>query len=127
MALILVVDHDDEYRSAVRELLETHGFEVSEARDGRLALEYMLSMDTPALVILDLEIPVMSGTELLNLMRRYYRLARIPVLVFSLRGQTEMIAHPMVVGVIAKPFDASALIATVKSHVRIPPGSSNPV
>jgi CheY-like chemotaxis protein len=128
---ILVVEDDDECRSALRELLETHGFEVTEARNGQAALEQMLLTEEPCLVVLDLEMPVMSGAELLNVMDNYYRLARVPVLILTGRNSTGRISSPAprhraVVGVVSKPFDASTFIETVKAHARKPSGSSNP-
>jgi CheY-like chemotaxis protein len=117
VAYILVVEDDDECRSAVSELLMTHGFDVHEARDGRAALDHMLSREEPALVVLDLDMPVLSGTELLKLMDSYYRLSRIPVLVVSGRVREATPRHAGVVAVISKPFDASSFVETVKAHV----------
>ena len=113
----MVVDDDDDCRSVVRELLETHGFEVSEARDGRAALTCMLLTEEPALVVLDLEMPVMSGTELINLMSRNDRLSRIPVLVLSGSQPAIVPRRSGVVGFICKPFDSVRFVHTVRSYV----------
>ena len=127
MARILVVEDDDECRSAVRELLETHGFEVSEAPNGEAALEHMLSADEPSLVILDLEMPIMSGTELLKIMTNHNRLSRVPVLVLSGSAKAPATQHAAVVGVFAKPFDVAVFVETVRAQVGKPAGGSSPV
>jgi CheY-like chemotaxis protein len=80
---ILVVEDDAECRSAVKDALEECSFVVTEAGDGKVALDHMTSGLRPELVILDLQMPVMSGHELLQIMDGYQRLSRLPVLVIS--------------------------------------------
>jgi CheY-like chemotaxis protein len=112
---ILLVDDDEDTRAALKELLEIHGFDVSEAGDGKNALDHIVSSEQPALVILDLEMPVMSGAELLDVMSRYYRLSRVPVLVVSGSAQAAP-EHEAVVGVLGKPCDVEKLLDTVRAH-----------
>ncbi len=117
MAHVLVVDDDDDGRSALVELLEDQGFEVSEANDGRRALDHLVSRSEPSLVILDLEMPVMSGVELLDTMSRYTRLARVPVLIVSGSQRTERPLHESVIGYLAKPIDVDVLLDKVRACV----------
>lgn len=79
----ILVDDDDELRGALLELLRLEGFEAAEARDGRGALDYLRSHEPPCLVVLDLTMPGMSGTEFLAERQRDGRLARVPVVVVS--------------------------------------------
>jgi CheY-like chemotaxis protein len=117
VAHVLVVDDDDDGRSALVELLEDQGFEVAEANDGRRALDHLVSRAEPSLVILDLEMPVMSGFELLDTMKRYTRLARVPVLVVSGTKSSERPLHDSVIGYMAKPIDVDVLLDKVRACV----------
>jgi CheY-like chemotaxis protein len=116
MASVLLVEDDEETRAALKELLETNGFPVSEAVDGQDALHRLVSSQKPALIILDLEMPIMSGPELLEVMGRYYRLSRVPVLIVTGSSQTPP-QHEAVVGVLSKPCDVDALLRSVRTHV----------
>jgi CheY-like chemotaxis protein len=66
-------------------MLEDLGQEVVEASDGREALDFLTSNPTVhvQLILLDLEMPRMTGWELLTHLKRYVRFASIPVLVIS--------------------------------------------
>jgi two-component system response regulator CpxR len=80
---VLVVDDSAEARDLLRENLETAGYEVIVAHDGRDALARLVDHATPELLIIDVIMPVMGGLELIEVLRSYRRLATIPVLVIS--------------------------------------------
>src|SRR3954471_4844659 len=80
---VLVVEDDEDTRCAVRDLLTDNGLHVTEAADGRAALDVLTSEKKPAVVVLDLDMPRMCCLELLDIMRRYETLLRVPVVVFS--------------------------------------------
>ena len=114
---ILVVDDDDESRQAVKDVLEESGFVVTEASDGKIALDFMTCGLQPALVILDLRMPVMSGLELLEIMDNYERLSRFPVLVLSGTARSDFACGGTVVGFISKPPDMQELLTAVKTCI----------
>jgi CheY-like chemotaxis protein len=110
---ILVVEDDAECRSAVKDVLEESSFVVTEAADGQVALDHMTRGLHPALVILDLEMPVMSGFELLQVMDGYERLSRLPVLVISGTPRSQFACGGAVLRFMAKPLDLTELLHAV--------------
>ena len=77
---ILVVDDAQSTRRAIAALLASEGYTVSTAQDGLDALE-QLQLQTPDLIISDLNMPRMSGIELLQIVR--HRFPEIPVIAAS--------------------------------------------
>ena len=78
---ILVVDDDDAVRETLTLLLAAAGYETTSAQNGFEAL-HQIKMNTPTLLLCDLEMPGMSGFELLSIVRR-----RFPqVLVIAMSG-----------------------------------------
>jgi CheY-like chemotaxis protein len=119
---ILIVDDDDDSRSFMKELLEGDGYVVSEAGDGSVALDLLTSAPAPALVILDLEMPVMSGRELIEAMKADATLVNLPVLVVSGSGRTVVPLGGPVVSVLTKPVAMGEFVGIVKTWV--PPKAS---
>ena len=64
-AHVLVVEDEADLRTALVELLSIWGYRVSAARDGREALESLRASEEPVLMLLDLQMPVMTGDQLL--------------------------------------------------------------
>jgi len=113
----LIVNDDDDGRSLVKELLEGDGYVVQEARDGGAALELLTTAPEPALVILDLEMPVMSGDEVLDAMKKHERLAHLPVLVVSGSGRMIDPRRGSVVGFLSKPIDVERFAEIVRDSI----------
>lgn len=114
---ILVVEDDAECRQAVKDVLEECSFVVTEAGDGQVALDHMARGLHPALVILDLEMPKMSGHELLQIMDGYERLSRLPVLIISGTPRSEFAAGGAVKGFMPKPLDMIKLLDAVNTCI----------
>jgi CheY-like chemotaxis protein len=77
---VLIVDDDELIRETLCELVEMVGCSAMVAANGREALKVMTEC-RPCLVIVDLLMPVMTGNELLEVMRRDPMLADVPVVV----------------------------------------------
>jgi CheY-like chemotaxis protein len=100
---ILVVDDEASIREAIAMLLNAHGYNVSTAEDGFDAL-LLLRSANPELIVSDLNMPQMSGFELLSVLRR-----RFPeILVIAMSGAYESGDH-VPGGVIADAFYAKGL------------------
>jgi CheY-like chemotaxis protein len=81
---VLVVDDDAEVRQLLRRMLDSEGFAVVEAENGRVALERLRS-DPPSLILLDLMMPEMDGFEFVTELRRHEGWRAIPVVVITAR------------------------------------------
>ena len=109
---ILVVDDDASVREVIAAVLEDEGFGVDTASNGREALE-RIAASRPAVVLLDLQMPIMSGWEVLSQLRAAQ--CDIPIIFMSAgyRVKTEAERHHAD-GYIAKPFDLNELIRVVE-------------
>ncbi|HEY3780369.1 MAG TPA: ATP-binding protein [Fimbriimonadaceae bacterium] len=87
-AKILLVDDMEENLLALEGLLRKDGLEILTARSGALALEILLT-DEVALAILDVQMPLMDGFELAELMRGTTRTQHIPIIFLTAGGPDE--------------------------------------
>jgi CheY-like chemotaxis protein len=101
---ILVVEDEVGVRRALGRLLEAWGFRTIEAANGREAIQ-RLAEETPAAIVIDLLMPVMSGAELLKALRRNSFYRRIPTLVMTgaLDSDVSAIVDGMGLPVVFKP------------------------
>lgn len=113
---ILVVEDDIATLESLRDLFQRAGYYVSTAMTGRDALARLLDEDQPAVIVLDLRMPIMSGEELIKVIRSYRRLAAIPVLVLT-AGEVPVAFDAAVDAVMRKPFRMDELIASVEALV----------
>lgn len=82
--LVLVVDDDPDIREAFEEALADLGYRVATAHNGAVAFEWLRSSgEKPAMILLDLRMPVMDGAELRRKLLEDPALAPIPVLVLT--------------------------------------------
>ena len=113
--LILVVDDDAPILLLMRNLLREFGFEPVTAASGQQALA-ALQQRRPDLVLLDRNMPGMSGEEVVAAMRSNGTLSEVPVLMLT--GEPmgpQEVARLGVTGAVLKPFDVSALVATIRA------------
>ena len=113
---ILIADNDTRSREAVTELLRRAGYEATEAATGDEALRVALA-ERPVLVILEVELPGMSGYEVCRTLRETFG-ESLPILFVS-DTRTEpldRVAGLMVGGddYIVKPFSPDALLSRVR-------------
>jgi signal transduction histidine kinase/CheY-like chemotaxis protein len=84
---VLVVDDDAEIREGVCRLLEKEGWEVSDAENGRVALN-SLESEIPGLILLDLMMPVMDGFDFVEEVQKHPKWQSIPIVVLTARELT---------------------------------------
>lgn len=82
---VLVVEDDPDCRELMCSVLRSAGYVVREAADGAQALLMLLPENSPepAVIVLDLWLPVMTGPELIKVLKSYHRLSRIPIILTS--------------------------------------------
>lgn len=116
---VMVVDDEPDIVELIRYNLNTEGYEVMTARNGKEALEKAVSL--PDLIILDLMMPVMDGLETCKRLKADPRTARIPVLFLTARaGETDEVIG-LELGAddyIKKPITPRKLAARVKALFR---------
>lgn len=117
MSRVLVVDDEPAIRDAVAYALRTDGFEVDEAGDGEAGLEQALSGEHDV-VVLDLMLPGMSGTEVC---RRLRTESAVPVIMLTARGAEVDRVLGLEIGAddyVTKPFAMSELIGRIRAILR---------
>ena len=118
---ILIVDDDPGHRIACRELLEVGGYIVVEAADGRKALHLLMDpgQTPPAMMLLDLSMPIMDGWDFLAIIKSYVRLHDIPVILLSAHEPSlDPVQHSTISAYIRKPYDPGQFMVLVRSFVQ---------
>jgi adenylate cyclase len=118
---ILAVDDVPENLDIVRMRLQAHGYEVVTATDGEEALARARETD-PDLVLLDIMMPKLDGISALKLLKQDAALKFIPVILLTAKSDTADVVAGLEAGgddYLTKPFDQAALIARVRSMLRI--------
>jgi CheY-like chemotaxis protein len=112
---ILVVDDDQDIREILAIVLQRQGCEVIVASDGAHALELLRNGSAcPAVILLDLRMPIMNGWQFREEQLRDPRLASIPVVVMTGdRSQAAREGLPGTAGFLAKPLELQELRALV--------------
>jgi CheY-like chemotaxis protein/anti-sigma regulatory factor (Ser/Thr protein kinase) len=116
----LVVDDQAENREMLRRTLEKERWQVSEAENGRVALDRVAER-LPSLILLDLMMPVMDGFEFVMELRKVEAWRGIPIVVVTARDHTEEDRNRLngeVVGLIQKGgMDRESLLAQLRAQV----------
>ncbi|TMB26044.1 MAG: response regulator [Deltaproteobacteria bacterium] len=115
--LVLVVDDDFDIREALSDVLASEGYSVLTAADGGEALERLRGGVRPAVMLLDLMMPRVSGVEVIDALRKDESLSKIPVVVCSANrgyGPDDLGVHD----VLRKPVSVEELLEAVARAIR---------
>jgi CheY-like chemotaxis protein len=118
---ILIVEDEIDIRLAVASVLEEEGYLVYSASNGKEALELLKQIPRPALVLVDLMMPVMSGWQLIESLQGDDVLATLPVAVVTAADVTTVDGAKRVM---RKPIQIEKLIALVEELSGPPPPMS---
>jgi two-component system KDP operon response regulator KdpE len=114
---ILLVDDEIAIQRAVGPLLQTHGYEVEMASAGRAALQLAVA-HAPDLIVLDLGLPDLDGTEVC---RRIRETSKVPIIILSARGGEADKVRALDLGAddfVTKPFGPEELLARIRVALR---------
>jgi DNA-binding response OmpR family regulator len=115
---IMVIDDDATILELIKAVLVEDGFTVDARLNGRAALDSPPN-EPPALVILDIYLPGLSGAELVQALRAKYG-AGLPILVTSATNLDEEASTLGSYEYLAKPFDLDQLMAAVRRGLALP-------
>ena len=116
---MLIVDDDLDMIEVIEMVLHDAGYATRAALNGQQALE-AVAADMPALIVLDMLMPVMNGWQFAQAFRSRYGRA-VPIVVATAAEHIERRRNGLdVTDVLPKPFEVSDLLRLVSRHVELP-------
>lgn len=116
---ILIIEDDESVRQTLVDMLELNGFRTAEAANGIEGFA-AAKREAPAMILTDVEMPGMSGFELLQRLRADPDLRTIPVIVLSAKADRAATRHGMELGAsdfITKPFTEDEVIHSIAARL----------
>lgn len=113
---LLAVDDEPDIRQLLRIFFERYGFTVLLANDGQTGLE-LARQHVPNVILMDIQMPVMSGIEVVRVLRTDARFTRTPIIAVTAYAKVHVAADIVRAGfndVIYKPLDFGTLYETVE-------------
>ena len=116
MKTFLIVDDHDDLRQSLKSLLEAMGHLTVSVGNGKEALDYLKTGETPQVILLDLTMPVMNGWDFRRLQLQDPNYARIPTIVMSGTERDQAGEELSVDDYILKPIEPTALLAMIEKY-----------
>ncbi|MGB4102365.1 MAG: response regulator [Alphaproteobacteria bacterium] len=116
---ILIVEDNESNIKLFHDLLQAHGYDTLQTRDGLEALK-ITRAQRPDLILMDIQLPEVSGLEVTRWLKQDPELKNIPVIAvtaFAMRGDEERIRAGGCQAYLSKPISVEKLIGTVKQFV----------
>jgi CheY-like chemotaxis protein len=117
---VLIVEDNYMNMVLVRDLLSAHGYIVSEAENGKKALE-LVAVDRPDIIIMDLHLPEMDGTTAMRSLKAEEMTRKIPIIALTaaaMRGDEEKILDTGFDGYVPKPVNRQVLLDVLEEKLK---------
>lgn len=114
---ILVIDDEKQIRKFLHITLSASGYKVEEADKGEMGVRMAASIKAD-LIICDLGLPDIDGTEVIRKIREW---SHVPIIVLSIRSDNKDIVEALDLGAddyLVKPFDSEVLLARIRANLR---------
>ena len=116
---VLIVEDNELNMKLFRDLLEAHGYQTFQSPDGQDALEKARSV-RPDLVLMDIQLPVISGLDVAKAMKADDDLKGIPIIAvtaFAMKGDEEKIRQGGCEAYLSKPISLTSFLETVERYL----------
>jgi two-component system cell cycle response regulator DivK len=116
---VLIVEDNELNMKLFHDLLEAHGYETLQTRTGMEALE-LARAHRPDLILMDIQLPEVSGLEVTKWIKEDDELKTIPVIAvtaFAMKGDEERIRQGGCEAYISKPISVAKFLETVRSYL----------
>ena len=116
---ILIVEDNELNMKLFRDLLEAQGYQILQTRDGMQALD-MARRERPDLIVMDIQLPQVSGLEVTKWIKADDDLKHIPIVAvtaFAMKGDEEKIREGGCEAYVAKPISVKAFLSTIEKFI----------
>ncbi len=116
---VMIVEDNELNMKLFRDLIEAHGYRTVQTRSGLTAMD-LARESQPDLILMDIQLPEISGLEVTQLLKADPELRRIPVIAvtaFAMKGDEERIRQGGCEAYISKPISVTKFIETIKSFL----------
>ena len=116
---ILIVEDNELNMKLFNDLLRANGYETIQTNDGVSAMQ-LARKEKPDLILMDIQLPEVSGLEVAKWLKADDLLCRIPIIAvtaFAMKGDEEKIRQGGCEDYLSKPIKVAAFIETVRKHL----------
>jgi len=117
---VLIVEDNELNMKLFNDLLEAQGYEVIQTRDGLSALD-LARAHRPDLILMDIQLPEVSGMDVTKWLKQDEELRHIPVIAvtaFAMKGDAEKIKASGCEGYISKPISVTSFLQTIDGFLK---------